>query len=279
MPVPHILAGTPGGATAQFDANFAYLAALRDLFTLTGSRPGLGVTPSADWDAGGTVLQLGPSSALYNPGSQSGTLLTSNLVYRVGSTTAQRLFAAPGAAYLQSSGAHRFFAASSGTAGETVALTEQLQIEAAGTVRPGSDGGQNFGAASFRWAQLFASTGTINTSDAREKTAVRALTTAEVNAAKALAAEVGAFKFLSAIAAKGEAAARLHVGMTVQRAIEVMTAHGLNPMAYGFICYDEWPADAEAGLSAGNRYSLRPDELLLFIARGFDARLAALEAA
>jgi hypothetical protein len=58
-----------------------------------------------------------------------------------------------------------------------------------------------------------------------------------------------------------------------------MTAHGLNPMAYGFICYDEWPADAEAGLSAGNRYSLRPDELLLFIARGFDARLAALEAA
>jgi hypothetical protein len=278
MPVPHILAGTPGGATAQFDANFAYLAALRDLFTLTGSRPGLGVTPSADWDAGGTVLQFGPSSAVFNPGSQSATLLTSNLVYRVGSTTAQRIFAAPGAAYLQSSGAHRFFTASSGTAGETVALTEQLQIEAAGTVRPASDGAQNFGAASFRWAQLFASTGTINTSDAREKTAVRALTTAEVNAAKALAAEIGAFKFLGAVAAKGEAA-RLHIGMTVQRAIEVMTAHGLSPFAYGFICFDEWAADAEQGLAAGDRYGLRPDELLLFIARGFDARLAALEAA
>jgi hypothetical protein len=260
------------------DANFSELYGFKNLFTIAGANVGLGVAVSADWDSGGKAFQLGPSSALYNPGSQSGTLLTSNLVYRVGSTTAQRLFAAPGAAYLQSSGAHRFFAASSGTAGETVALTEQLQIEAAGTVRPGSDGGQNFGAASFRWAQLFASTGTINTSDAREKTAVRALTTAEVNAAKALAAEVGAFKFLSAIAAKGEPAARLHVGMTVQRAIEVMTAHGLNPMAYGFICYDEWDADEEQGLSAGNRYSLRPDELLAFVAAGFHARLAALEA-
>jgi hypothetical protein len=100
-----------------------------------------------------------------------------------------------------------------------------------------------------------------------------------VSAAKALAAEIGAFKFLGAIAAKGEAAARWHVGMTVQRAIQVMTEHGLNPFVYGFICYDEWPADEDEGLGEGDRYSFRPDELLAFIAAGFHARLSALESA
>lgn len=39
--------------------------------------------------------------------------------------------------------------------------------------------------------------------------------------------------------------ARLHVGMTVQRAIEIMQDHNLDPMAYGFICYDQWDAAEE----------------------------------
>jgi hypothetical protein len=155
--------------------------------------------------------------------------------------------------------------------------------EFGGGVRPITDGAQILGAAGRRWSVVYASTGTINTSDAREKTSVRALSTAEVEAAKELSAEIGAFKFVSAIAAKGEANARSHIGMTVQRAIEIMEAHGLDPFAYGFICYDEWPAtaatEAEPARPAGNRYSFRPDELLLFLARGFEARLAALEAA
>jgi hypothetical protein len=32
----------------------------------------------------------------------------------------------------------------------------------------------------------------------------------------------------------------MHIGLTVQRAIEVMQANNLDPFAYGFICYDEW---------------------------------------
>jgi hypothetical protein len=31
----------------------------------------------------------------------------------------------------------------------------------------------------------------------------------------------------------------------VQRAIEVMESHGLDPMRYGFICYDQWPESVE----------------------------------
>jgi hypothetical protein len=159
---------------------------------------------------------------------------------------------------------------------------ERLRVSASGEITPGADNSQSMGAGAARWSTVYAATGTINTSDAREKTAVQAMAVAEVSAAKQLSAEIGTYKFLSAIAAKG-AAARTHVGMTVQRAIEVMESHGLDPFAYGFICYDSWPAKAavegEPAQPAGDRYSFRPDELLLFIARGFEARLAALEAA
>ena len=155
---------------------------------------------------------------------------------------------------------------------------------------------------------MYAGTGTINTSDAREKNEVRSLTENEILAAQALSKEIGAYKFLSSIAAKGDAA-REHIGMTVQRAIAVMESFGLNPFNYGFICYDEWdqqtetipaveaveevldeagnvvtpaveakPEEIKVIREAGNRYSFRMDELSMFIARGVVARLESVEA-
>lgn len=118
----------------------------------------------------------------------------------------------------------------------------RLQIRAAGngySVVPGADNAQALGDASARWSVVWAGTATISTSDAREKTEVRKLTAAEIAAASDLAKEIGAYKFLSAVAEKGEDA-REHVGMTVQRAIEVMESHGLDPFGYSFICYDKW---------------------------------------
>lgn len=166
-----------------------------------------------------------------------------------------------------------------------------------GSVAPYEDNTKSSGTAAFRWSVVYAGTGTINTSDAREKTSVRGLTANELLAAQALAKEVGAYKFLSAIEVKG-AAAREHIGMTVQRAIEILESFGLNPFNYGFVCYDEWdqvgaaPEDTASDAAefaivreAGNRYSFRMDELLAFIARGLaesiaehSARLSALEA-
>ena len=136
---------------------------------------------------------------------------------------------------------------------------------------PATDNARTLGKAALRWSVLYAGTGTINTSDAREKTTVRGLSSAEINAARALSAEIGAYQFLAAVAEKGADVARLHIGMTVQRAMQIMTEHGLDPLRYGFICYDSW--------ECGDRYSFRPDELLMFVARGFEARLAALESA
>jgi hypothetical protein len=133
------------------------------------------------------------------------------------------------------------------------------------------------------------------------------MSSAEVLASRDLAREIGAFQFLAMVAEKGAEQARMHLGMTVQRAIEIMQGHGLQPMHYAFVCYDEWPETVlparteqrETGLfdaqgnpvlqtveiapaqtiPGGNRYGFRTDELLLFIARGLEARLTALEAA
>jgi len=139
-----------------------------------------------------------------------------------------------------------------------------------GNVLAANDNSKTLGDGTHRWSVVYAGTGTINTSDAREKTVVQPLTAAEIAVAKDLAREVGSFSFLASIAEKG-GMARRHIGMTVQRAIAIMAGHGLDPMHYAFICHDKW--------DGGDRYGFRTDELLMFIARGFEARLAMLEAA
>lgn len=106
-------------------------------------------------------------------------------------------------------------------------------------VLPKVDNYYTLGSTSQRWSQLYAGTTTIATSDARLKTDIILFTQDELNAAKELSREIGTYKFLSAVAEKGESA-RKHIGMTVQRAIEIMQANNLNPFEYGFICFDSW---------------------------------------
>lgn len=148
---------------------------------------------------------------------------------------------------------------------------------------PLPDASRSLGVGGFRWSVVFAATGTINTSDAREKTDVAPMTEAEIAAAKYLAKSIGTYRWLASIQEKGEGRARTHVGLTVQQAIEVMERHGLDPFAYAFICHDEWgeehDAEGNVMLEAGDRYAFRPDQLAMFIARGLEARISALEAA
>jgi hypothetical protein len=108
-----------------------------------------------------------------------------------------------------------------------------------GSTGAGRDNAISLGLSANRFSVVYAATGSINTSDAREKTPVDEFTADELNAAKQLSKEIGTYQFLSAVAKKGDAA-RKHVGMTVQRAIEIMEANNLDPFAYGFICYDKW---------------------------------------
>lgn len=108
-----------------------------------------------------------------------------------------------------------------------------------GSLSPSVDNDVSYGTAARRPTQLFAATATIGTSDAREKTAVRTLTEAEYAVGLQLAREIGAYRWLEAVERKGPAA-REHFGQTVQRAIEIFQQHGLDPFAYGAICYDTW---------------------------------------
>ena len=167
-----------------------------------------------------------------------------------------------------------------GTTTAVEKLTVAGSVAATGYVYPNVDNNYSTGLSAKRWSVVYAATGTINTSDAREKTAVTPLNQAEINAAKQLAAEIGSYKWLSAIEEKGDVA-RAHIGMTVQRAIEIMEANGLTPFNYGFICYDEWEnkfvKDEDGNdvldVAAGSRFSFRMDELSLFIARGQHAAI------
>lgn len=135
---------------------------------------------------------------------------------------------------------------------------------------PTSDAGLDLGSSGQRFFTVYAQVGTINTSDAREKTPLRPFSTAEVEASKALAAKIGMYKWLPT---KTRSDDRTYCGLTVQDVIAVMKAHGLDALSYGFVRYDEWNEPVP-----GNRFSLMPDNIAMFIAKGVDARLAALEA-
>lgn len=145
-----------------------------------------------------------------------------------------------------------------------------------------------------RWSAIYAVNGAIQTSDQREKTQVRCFSLAELNVAKCLAGEIGFFKWLEAIGKKGEGEARWHCGQTVQFVMSKFQEQGLDPFAYGAICYDSFDAvpevrDEEGNISVPGRdaqdlYSLRYDELNQFILRGMaenqrllEERLAAVE--
>lgn len=139
-----------------------------------------------------------------------------------------------------------------------------------GSFRPSSDTGRNLGSASFRFNTVYASNGTINTSDETLKTFFD-IEAAEKNAAKVLKGMMRKFKFNSAIEQKGENA-RYHFGVSAQQVHQVLVDNNLNPDMYAFICYDEWEdiyeeVNGEQVLvkEAGGIYGIRYEELLCFI--------------
>jgi len=129
------------------------------------------------------------------------------------------------------------------------------------------DGALNLGNGARRWNTVYAATGTINTSDAREKTFLT-IEDAEKAAALEIKANLRKFKFNDAIALKGDNA-RIHFGASAQQVGEILESHGLVASEYAFYCYDEWEAELdEKGnevTPAGNRYGIRYEELLAFI--------------
>lgn len=107
-----------------------------------------------------------------------------------------------------------------------------------GKFRSSGDNIHDLGGSSNRWKTLYAGTGTINTSDAREKEWRSGLTAEELRVAARIAPQIGVFRWLDAIAEKGEAA-RLHIGLTSQMVQAAFKAEGLDPAHYAMWCEDE----------------------------------------
>lgn len=172
---------------------------------------------------------------------------------------------------------------------------------------PSVDNAYAFGGPSNRPTTIYAASGTINTSDGREKTELRPVSASELAAAKRIAADIGVFQFLDGT--------REHIGVIAQSVWAIMAEEGLvDPIiegftpssSYAFLCYDEWeatpsvdPVEAveevrdedgdilvqarpaipgQAGRPAGNRFGIRPDQLAYFLIAAQEARLTALEA-
>ena len=169
-----------------------------------------------------------------------------------------------------------------------VNAAEALRFDAGGHWLPGYDNSRNIGSASRRMATLYAGTGTINTSDAREKSWRGGASAAEIRAAQRIVAALGFYRWNDAIEEKGTEGARLHFGVRAQAVWAIMADEGLiDPLEsgappdsrYAFLCHDarDDEGDSESE-TPGGRFGIRPDQLALFLIAGQDARIAAIEA-
>jgi len=178
---------------------------------------------------------------------------------------------------------------------------------------PAQDNQSDLGDSGYRWDDVYATNGTIQTSDQREKQQIATLTDAEMTAAKAISGLFKTYKWNSAVSEKGDNA-RIHTGVIAQDVVSVMEANGLDASRYAFFTSNTWweetvdvpakeeavdedglvrqvaqPAttevvrhmfeeDAPEGAVEVQRFGIRYPELLAFIGAATEQRLASIEA-
>jgi len=119
----------------------------------------------------------------------------------------------------------------------------------------------DLGMYSHRWDDIFATNGTIQTSDRNEKQDIEFLTEAEERVAVAAKGLLKKFRWKSSVAEKGDDA-RVHFGIIAQDLQDAFEAEGLDAGRYGMFTSDTWiNEDGEEQTRMGVRYS----ELLAFI--------------
>lgn len=140
-------------------------------------------------------------------------------------------------------------------------------VNGSGSFSSSVDNTMSCGTSGFRWTTVYATTSTINTSDANQKQQIENLTDVEFAVANELKSKVKTFKFNEAVAAKGSNA-RKHVGWIAQDVQTVFANHGLNANDYGMFCSDE----IDGKIQLGVRY----EELLTFISAAEDQKMTSL---
>jgi hypothetical protein len=120
---------------------------------------------------------------------------------------------------------------------------EFLTIKQDGNVTPGTDDAQDFGSASKRWDDIYATNTTIQTSDRELKQDIEELTEAEERVAVACKGLLRKYRWKSSVEEKGDDA-RIHFGIMAQDLEAAFAAEGLDAGRYGmFIKNTWWEAD------------------------------------
>lgn len=165
------------------------------------------------------------------------------------------------------------FSGSTDTINWRINGTDRAALSAT-THRPTPDNTLSSGTASFRWTEVFAVAGAINTSDEREKRDFSPITDDVLDAWADV--DFASFRWRDAVDTKGDGA-RIHFGLVAQRVQAAFASRGLDPFRFGVLCYDEWQDQLEEELdangrrtgkkmlklAAGNRFGIRYDEALI----------------
>ena len=117
-------------------------------------------------------------------------------------------------------------------------------------IEPGVDNTMTLGSGSFRWSTVYAATGTINTSDANQKTDIVDISDVEKRVAVKLKSSMKRFKFKDG--------KRYHFGTIAQDVKFAFESEGLVAEEYGVFCSDVLE---DGTVQLGVRY----DELFAFI--------------
>ncbi len=97
----------------------------------------------------------------------------------------------------------------------------------------------DLGDGNARFDDVYATNGTIQTSDQNEKQQIASLTDAEITAAKAISALFKTFKWNDSVTENGDNA-RTHTGVIAQEVQSALTDAGLDATKYAFFCSDTW---------------------------------------
>ena len=130
-----------------------------------------------------------------------------------------------------------------------------------GTNGASRDNAIDFGSSSNRLDDIFATNGTIQTSDRNEKQDIEQLSDAEQRVAVVAKGLMRKFRWKSAVAEKGDNA-RTHFGIIAQDLQDAFTAEGLDAGDYAMFISDTWTNDDG---SEQTRLGVRYSELLAFI--------------
>ena len=186
----------------------------------------------------------------------------------------------------------------SGHSGVRFHVDGLLPVDTSGAL---DDNQFDLGHPSYRWDDVYATNGTIQTSDERKKQQIASLTSTEITAAKAISKLFKTFKWNDSVETKGDNA-RTHTGVIAQQVEQAMSDAGLDVNNYSFFtnstCWEiktqidateEKEAyeqidfvlkkeDAPEGATELNIKGIRYPELLAFIGAATEQRLTSIEA-